>query len=168
MRNALRVRSTRREEDRIGMPEYLLHPIGAVRRDAGTTVVEIDAAYRAALEGLSEFSHLYVVWWANKQDNPKARSICTCQPPYACGRTTGIYATRAEYRPNPIAFTVCKIVNVDATAGRVGLGNIDAFDGTPVLDLKPYYPVCDRVRHVTLPAWLPDWPDWWPEQGFGL
>ncbi len=80
----------------------------------------------------------------------------------------GVFATRAEYRPNPIAVTVCKIMGIDQSEGRLVVGDIDAFDGTPVLDLKPYYPVCDRVEQATIPTWLSDWPTWWPEEGFGL
>jgi len=45
------------------------------------------------------------------------------------------------------------------------LGNIDAVDETPVVDLKPYYPVCDRVREVKTPAWADEWPEWMPDQG---
>ena len=51
---------------------------------------------------------------------------------------------------------------------RVVIGAVDALDGTPVLGLIPYYPVCDRVERPTIPAWLSDGPEWWPEEGFGL
>jgi tRNA (Thr-GGU) A37 N-methylase len=80
----------------------------------------------------------------------------------------GVFATRAEYRPNPIAMTICKLLEVKEAEGVVEIGDIDAIDGSPVLDLKSYYPVCDRVQEVHIPEWLSDWPDWMPEDGLGL
>jgi len=46
--------------------------------------------------------------------------------------------------------------------------NIDALDGTPVIDLKAYFPVSDRVKDARLPDWLVGWPEWFPEEGLGL
>jgi tRNA (Thr-GGU) A37 N-methylase len=48
------------------------------------------------------------------------------------------------------------------------VADIDAYDGTPVIDLKAYFPVCDRVKEARIPAWLVDWPEWMPEEGLGL
>ena len=60
-----------------------------------------------------------------------------------------------------------KIVGMDEEEGVVGVGDIDAHDGTPILDLKAYFPVCDRVREARIPAWLSEWPEWMPEEGLG-
>jgi tRNA (Thr-GGU) A37 N-methylase len=49
---------------------------------------------------------------------------------------------------------------VDAAKGIVRLAYIDAFDGTPVVDLKPYIPISDRVRDVRVADWAADWPEW--------
>lgn len=48
---------------------------------------------------------------------------------------TGVFATRAEYRPNPIAMTTCKILKVDEVKGIVTVADIDAYNGTPIIDL---------------------------------
>jgi len=48
------------------------------------------------------------------------------------------------------------------------VSDIDAYDGTPIVDLKAYFPVCDRVKEATIPEWLSNWPEWMPEQGIGL
>jgi tRNA (Thr-GGU) A37 N-methylase len=64
--------------------------------------------------------------------------------------------------------TTCKVLEVDELAGRVRVADIDAIDGTRIVDLKAYLPVCDRVREVHIPEWLSDWPDWMPENGTGL
>jgi tRNA (Thr-GGU) A37 N-methylase len=109
-----------------------------------------------------------VFWWADKHDNEQSRNILQTEPPYAQGKITGVFATRAEYRPNPIAMTTCKILAVDQDKGIVEVAEIDAFDGTPLVDLKGYFPVCDRVKHASIPEWLSDWPEWMPEEGLGL
>jgi tRNA (Thr-GGU) A37 N-methylase len=90
------------------------------------------------------------------------------EPPYAEGRVTGVFATRAEYRPNPIALTTCKILDVDEEDGTVHVAKIDAYDDTPILDLKAYFPVCDRVKDASIPEWLVGWPEWMPDEGLGL
>lgn len=148
--------------------EYSLRPIGVVRRAKNGPLILIDEPYRAGLSGLDQFSHVVVLWWADRHDNPQARSALRCEPPYARGHTMGVFATRAEYRPNPVAITVCKIAGVDEVSGSVRIGEIDALDGTPVIDLKAYFPVCERVRNASIPPWLAGWPEWWPEEGLGL
>ena len=61
-----------------------------------------------------------------------------------------------------------EILSVDHGTGEVEIVSIDAFDGTPVLDLKAYFPSCDRVRDVRVPKWAADWPEWLPDEGLGL
>lgn len=147
---------------------YKLCPIGCVRRTANSRRLEILKPFRPALQQLNHFSHVMVFWWAHKHDNNKSRSTLQCEPPYAKGKITGVFATRAEYRPNPIAMTTCKVLKVDEENGIVEVAEIDAFDGTPIVDLKAYFPVCDRVKEAHIPEWLSDWPQWMPEEGIGL
>ncbi len=101
-------------------------------------------------------------------DTEEFRGMLQCKPPYAEEHLTGVFATRAEYRPNPVALTTCKILAVDEQEGILTIANIDAYDGTPVVDLKAYFPVCDRVQDVRIPAWLAGWPDWMPDEGLGF
>ena len=145
-----------------------IHPIGTIRRSGDSVSLEILEPFRPALKQLEHFSHVMVFWWADKHDNEKSRSIMQTEPPYAEGKVTGVFATRAEYRPNPIAVTTCKLLAVDGGSGIVQVADIDAYDGTPIVDLKAYFPVCDRVREARIPEWLADWPDWMPEEGLGL
>ena len=150
---------------------FQMHPIGRVRRGEDGIRVQIDEAYRPGLKQLDQFSHVMVFWWADWFDNDEWREDVErlqCQPPYAAGHVTGVFATRAPYRPNPIAMTTCKLLAVDEGAGVVQVADMDAIDGTRVVDLKAYFPVCDRVREAHIPAWLEDWPEWMPENGIGL
>lgn len=145
-----------------------MFPIGHIRRSENLIYLEILEPFRPAMKQLNHFSHVMVFWWADKHDNEKSRSALQTKPPYAKEKLTGVFATRAEYRPNPIAMTTCKMLAVDETAGRIRVAGIDAYDGTPIVDLKAYFPVCDRVQKARIPKWLSDWPSWMPEEGIDL
>jgi len=147
---------------------FEMYPIGYIRRLENGIHLEILEPFRPALKQLDHFTHVMVFWWADKHDNEKSRSIMQTEPPYAQGKVTGVFATRAEYRPNPIAMTTCKILEIDEGNGIVRVTNIDAYDGTRVVDLKAYFPVCDRVKEADIPEWLSGWPEWMPEEGLGL
>jgi tRNA-Thr(GGU) m(6)t(6)A37 methyltransferase TsaA len=147
---------------------YKIHPIGYVRQGNGEVTIKLMKSFAPGLKHLDLYSHVMVIWWADKHDNQKSRTIMQTELPYAPGTTAGVFAFRAEYRPNPIALTVCKVLAVDEEQGTVGLAKIDAFDGSPVLDLKGYIPVCDRVQNVRVPNWYDGWPEWMPDEGLGL
>ena len=156
------------------MKDIKIFPIGYIKNDNGQASINIEKKYIPALKELDKFSHVIVIWWANETEEMRNNLPLTCEPPYGEeAPETGLFATRAEYRPNPIALTTCNIENVDMEKGIVKIGGIDAFDNTPVLDLKAYFPICDRVKNVHIAPWLKDWPDWvedglkwWQEQGF--
>lgn len=147
---------------------YQMQPIGTIRRNGDTVDLEIDKEYRPALRLLDQFSHVMVFWWADRFDSKEGRSQLQCEPPYAKEHLTGVFATRSPLRPNPIAMTTCKLVNLDEPNGMVQVANLDAFDGTPIVDIKAYFPVCDRVQEARIPEWLSDWPEWMPEEGIDL
>ena len=147
---------------------YQMFPIGYVRRRENRIILEILEPFRPAMKQLDQFTHVKIFWWADKHDNEKSRNIMQTEPPYAKGKITGVFATRAEYRPNPIAMTTCKMLKVNEANGIIEVTDIDAYDGTPIVDLKAYFPVCDRVKEARIPQWLSDWPEWMPEQGIGL
>jgi len=135
---------------------YRMFPIGYVCRRENRVTLEILESFRPAMKQLDQFTHVMIFWWADKHDNEKSRSIMQTEPPYARGKITGVFATRAEYRPNPIAMTTCKMLKVDEATGNIEVTDIDAYDGTPIVDLKAYFPVCDRVKEARIPQWLFD------------
>ncbi len=139
-----------------------VHPVGIIRADEqeGKYEIQILAQYRAALEQLDQFSHVIIFWWADRHDNESDRKILRTQLPYAPGVHAGIFACRSEYRPNPIAMTIMPILAIDQASGVITLPWIDALDGSPVLDLKPYLPVSDRVKEVGVAEWMREWPEW--------
>ena len=86
------------------MPQetYQMYPIGYVRRADQDIHIEILDANRPALKQLDQFSHVMVFWWADKHDNDASRGLMQTEPPYAPGQICGVFATRAEYRHNPV------------------------------------------------------------------
>lgn len=147
----------------MGNNSFTIYPIGVAKADQGKFFVEIKDFFRPALKELNRFGHVIVTWWADQHDNKESRSKLQTELPYAKGVTAGVFACRSESRPNPIAITTCKITHLDEAKGIVELEYIDANDGTPVLDLKPYIPVCDRMRDIQVAEWYEDWPDWYED-----
>ena len=144
--------------------EMILKPVGAVHAGDRGFAVEIFPEYRPALKELGAFSHIHVLWWGDQSDIDEYRRELTCFPPYAKEHETGVFATRSPMRPNPILMTVCPVIDIDMEAGMIIIPYIDAFDGTPVVDIKAYFPLSDRVRHAAYPKWLSHWPEWMPEK----
>jgi tRNA-Thr(GGU) m(6)t(6)A37 methyltransferase TsaA len=141
---------------------FQLHTIGQVHasEEEQSYFLKIDKPFRSGLKQMDQFSHILIFWWADQMDTEKYRSIMTTELPYAPGVEAGVFACRSEYRPNPIAVTLTPVLSVDVENGIVVLPWIDAFDGTHVIDLKPYIPISDRVRDYKVAEWLADWPEW--------
>ena len=115
---------------------YKVYPIGKVRNKKGKPVqLEIFDAYLPALHRLEYCSHVVVVWWFHKNDTPEKRRILKVHPQgNKKNPLTGVFATHSPVRPNLIALTTCKVLSVEG--GLVTIDRIDAFDDTPILDLK--------------------------------
>ena len=64
-----------------------------------------------------------------------------------------ISATRSPARPNPIALTTVEVPHIDHASGIIQIAYIDAFDNSPVIDIKPYTPSLDRVENPEVPTW---------------
>ncbi len=143
---------------------FTLVPVGYVRLSEQGAALEILEPYRPALKQLEHFGHVHVFWWAHETDYEEARGVLQSEPWYAPGRITGMFACRSPARPNPVCLTTTEIIDVDEENGLVILTYIDAEDGTPVVDLKPYIPVSDRVREIRVPEWLDHWPEWQPTE----
>ncbi len=134
---------------------YFVYPIGIVLKSDGPTVLEIFPAYQEALLGLDGFSHVIVFYWFDRSDTPEKRAILKVHPRRDKRKPLrGVFATRSPVRPNLIGFSVCKIESVEA--GRLIVDKIDAFDETPVIDLKPYIPRSDCVPDASVPGWVPE------------
>lgn len=128
-------------------------PVGVVRRGSQRPVIEIFEPFRDALFGLDGFSHIYVLYWFHENDIPEKRRILQVHPrKNSANPLTGVFATHSPNRPNLIALTRCKIVSVAADA--VEVEEIDARDGSPVLDIKCFIPDRKPLQGVRVPEWV--------------
>ncbi|MEA3546240.1 MAG: tRNA (N6-threonylcarbamoyladenosine(37)-N6)-methyltransferase TrmO [Thermodesulfobacteriota bacterium] len=132
--------------------QFILSPIGSVHKENERTTLLLNKDVEPALRGLDGFSHVWVLWWFGRNDTQEKRSVLQVHPRRNRENPlTGIFACRAPVRPNLIALTLCRILSVKDNV--VEIDKIDAFDDTPILDLKPYIPSCDSAK-ATIPDWL--------------
>ena len=99
--------------------------------------IEIAPTWAEALDGLEEFSHIWILWWLDGFDEPP-----TSRHVHPEGRANlpqvGLFATRSPHRPNPIAMTAVRLL--EHRGDRLRVRGLDAYEGTPILDIKPYTP----------------------------
>ena len=123
-------------------------------RDIAETVAEIEVYPEMAdlLDGIEDFSHLLVLYWAHLVPE-EGRSLLKVHP---IGRKefplTGIFATCSPARPNPVLATAVRLLERKANVLRVS--GLEAVDGTPLVDIKPYVPMYFRVEDARLSDWM--------------
>ena len=108
------------------------------RARGGTARLEIDPPWRAGLEGLAPGMALLVLYWLGEGRRDLIRQF-----PRHRDTPAGVFALRSPIRPNPIGLAAVRCTTLDPGAGVVGIDTLDAFDGTPILDLKPWLPTVD-------------------------
>jgi Uncharacterized conserved protein len=141
------------------MKNFYVNPIGKIKANNDGMFIELEPEYIPALQALDGFSHINVIWWFSDFDNEEMRNILETPQPYKkAPAVMGIFATRSPVRPNPIALTAVQIIDTDLPKGLIQIAYIDANDGTPVLDIKPYTPSLDRVESPGVPEWCSHWP----------
>jgi tRNA-Thr(GGU) m(6)t(6)A37 methyltransferase TsaA len=139
--------------------KIVLNPIGYVKTAAVGDEVKDKALISQivvhdeltdGLSGISSYSHLFVLFYLNQITNDQRRTLRV----HPRGRMdlplTGVFAVRTMLRPNPIGLTVVELVSVESNVLTVK--GLDAFDGTPVLDVKPY-DQWDIAENVKVPSW---------------
>jgi tRNA-Thr(GGU) m(6)t(6)A37 methyltransferase TsaA len=140
-----------------------VRPIGVVKRQRAdedvndrslVSEIVIRKEYADGLDGVDDWSHLYVIFWLHEISDEKKTLTCPRSEPDV--PSVGIFATRAPVRPNPIGLTLVELVRREENV--LFVKGLDALDGTPVLDIKPYpYWVKGRWIVVTdyrAPAYL--------------
>lgn len=113
--------------------------------------IEVIPSWAEALCGLEGFSHIWIVWWLDGFDQPP-----TSQFVHPEGRTeipqVGLFATRSPHRPNPIAMTAVRLL--EHREDRLRVEGLDAYEGSPILDIKPYLRRGDLIPDAEMPDWL--------------
>ena len=122
------------------------HNVNLARVNGGSARLEIDEAFRPGLQGLDRYSHLLLLYWMDEAERGPL-----IQRPRHADAPRGVFSIRSPARPNPIALAVARILAVDADTGQVEVEQLDCRDGTPLLDIKPYYPSIDAVPGARVP-----------------
>lgn len=133
---------------------YCIRPVGKVEIEENSCRIVIYEKYRKGLTKLELFSHIQVFWWFHQNDSEMARNRLLVNPPHKnAPENMGVFATHSPFRPNPIALTIAEMKSIDIKNGVIELISIDAFDGSPVIDIKSY--TFPKVNHqdVKHPQW---------------
>ena len=114
---------------------FAVYPIGKVLKRDGRSFIVLDSKYQAGLRGLEKHAYVNVVYWFDKNDTPEKRAILEVHPRGdKSNPLTGVFATHSPFRPNLLAISKCDIIEIRENI--IEVKDIDAFDGSPVLDLK--------------------------------
>ncbi len=112
-------------------------PKNARESDAVCTI-EVDPRFAPGLQGIESCSHLLVLYWMDK-----SRRDLVLQAPRHYGDLHGTFSMRSPARPNPIAASVVALREVSGS--RLAVVGLDCLDGTPLIDIKPYFASTDSV-----------------------
>jgi tRNA-Thr(GGU) m(6)t(6)A37 methyltransferase TsaA len=126
--------------------------IGTVESAGEVSTVRIFEEYCGGLLGIEGYSHLFVLYWLHLRDDERNRRTLRVVPRRHEGAPlTGVFACRSPSRPNPIGLTVVRLLSVEGCALKVS--GLDAVEGTPIIDIKPYSPRADSVPDARAPEW---------------
>eukprot|EP00741_Cyanophora_paradoxa_P016159 tig00000042_g15599.t1 len=104
------------------------------------------------LEGLEEYSHVWLIFVFNLNDNRRLQTKIAL--PRLDGEKVGVFASRSPHHPNPLGLSVVKLDRVDARAGTLYLSGVDLVDCTPILDIKPYVAYSDSIPEARSAEWM--------------
>lgn len=138
-----------------------IEPIGYVRNEVNerkdvawgedTSSIVLESEYISGLKGLEDFSHVIIIYHLDKAQYDKTKHLQRRPQNREDMPLVGIFSQRGKDRPNRIGMTSVEVVSV--TEDTLVVRGLDAIDGTPVLDIKPYYPVYDR-KDASVPEWV--------------
>ena len=131
---------------------FNISAIGVIRKSDQKAWIEVNDTYKDAMLGLDGFSHIHVLYWFHENDTPQLRAVRQVHPRRdSHNPLTGIFATHSPMRPNLIALALCRITAIRDMV--IDLEDIDARDGSPLIDIKCYIPY-DNIPDIRLPDWV--------------
>ena len=117
------------------------------RSSSETCEIEIFKEYKAGLKDVDRCTHLMLLYWLDRADD----HVLQTHTPFDTD-VHGVFATRSPNRPNPIGFHVAELIEQKGNALKVR--GIDALDGTPLIDIKPYSSGIDAIGDASI-GWFP-------------
>ena len=127
--------------------------IGTVENsDPQEAKIRIFSQFCSGLKGINDFSQLIILYWIHLRDNEDERNTLQVTPKrYANAPEVGVFACRSPTRPNPIGLCVVKLLRINDCV--LSVKGLDAIEGSPIIDIKPYFPRIDSVPSARVPAW---------------
>ncbi len=113
------------------------------------TEIEVKEKFADALNAIEDYSHVMIIYWMDKVNecNITHRPQGNLEVP-----VVGIFSCRCPPRPNPIGVSIVKLVS--HKGNRIMIQGLDILDNTPIIDIKPYWPVYDEVKDAKVPDWV--------------
>ncbi|TFF63686.1 MAG: tRNA (N6-threonylcarbamoyladenosine(37)-N6)-methyltransferase TrmO [Promethearchaeota archaeon] len=147
------------------MKEYRICPVGKVKvlsdesvrvRNKNSIVSEIiiEEEFQECLDGIEGFSHVLIFFWPHHLSEEQRKTKKVHPRGKSTNPLTGVFATRSQARPNPILISAVKLL--DKEKDRIKIKGLDAYDNTPIIDIKPYVPYFDSPMKVKMPTWIGD------------
>jgi len=132
--------------------EAKLKFIGVVETVGELSKVRILPEFCQGLEHLNNFSHIIILYWIHLRDNERERRTLQVVPKRHPGAPkVGVFSSRSPSRPNPIGFCVAELVEIEDCV--LVVKGLDALEGSPIVDIKPYIPRADSVPDARVPEW---------------
>jgi len=130
-----------------------LRSIGVVEKAGEQEArVRVFPEFCAGLKGIEDFSHLIILYWIHLRDNEEERRTLLVFPRrHAMNVETGVFACRSPSRPNPIGLCVVELSKIEECFLTVK--DLDALEGSPIIDIKPYIPRADSIPNARVPEW---------------
>lgn len=114
--------------------------------------IHLDQQYAPGLKELVGFSHIMVVFFMHRASFVPSEHLHRHPRGDKDQPEVGVFAQRTKYRPNPIGISAVELLSIDDNV--ITVRGLDALDDSPLLDLKPYMPIFDRVADAKLPDWI--------------
>jgi len=115
--------------------------------------IVLDNKYIPALKELEAFAYIYIIYYLDKVHRSNK---LTLTPPWANNKEIGVFASRSPDRPNPMGLSVVRVLKI--TENTIYINGIDAFDNTPLLDIKPYIQKLDSKEDANY-GWVNEMDD---------
>ena len=137
----------------IRTPYKDIAPYQPIENDVGEFRVIIDPEYEDGLKELNRFNYIYLIYYIHMV---KRRLSMLVIPPWSDGKEIGLFASRSPVRPNPIGVSIVKLLKINKN--EIFTSGLDVFDGTPLLDIKPYVKDLDSKEDANY-GWIEDMKD---------
>ena len=126
--------------------------IGVVEDAGELSRIRVLPEFCVGLQSLDKYSHIIILYWIHLRDRDEDRQVLQVTPRRHPGAPrVGVFASRSPSRPNPIGLCVTRLTKIQGCT--LLIEGLDAVEGSPVIDIKPYIPRGDSIPDARVPEW---------------